>query len=378
MQHSTELPPAAQSAPAPYDAAARPVTGRPAHARQALADTEPGIPAPVLAAAAGIRKAMLVPVVTALAIGTIFVAVYLAAFHAPSARHQPLGIATSDTVAARTELALNSASPNAYTFYRYKDAEAARWAITHDKVPAVLVANGHHLRLLAAGAQGPSTIAGLAAAVNEAVGHPVPVDDVRPLVAGDARGLSAFYAAFGVVLAGFLFAVSSYQIAPRLPLTARIASMAAFAVASGIVVALVAHTAMNALPASFFIVALLVGLLAWASAAATGVLLRLFGPVGMPVASVVLLILGNATSGGILPATFLPAWLSPLAQVLSPAAAIRGLRGAAYFHNAHVIGSLLTLAAWVVGSLALQYVLDRLAARRASVPAPAPVITGGR
>ncbi|MGV9563863.1 hypothetical protein [Streptomyces sp. NPDC003480] len=83
-----------------------------------------------------------------------------------------------------------------------------------------------------------------------------------------------------------------------------------------------------------------------------------------------LLTFGNATSGGILPATFLPAWLSPLARILAPAAAIRGLRGAAYFHYAHLAGALLNLSVWIVGCLALQYVLDRCAARRTSTPAP--------
>ncbi|WP_369251290.1 ABC transporter permease [Streptomyces sp. R41] len=342
-----------------------------------LVDSERGVPAPVLAAAAGARKAMLVPVVTALAIGTAFVAVYLAAFHAPSVRHQPLGIAASDKVAAHAELALNNAAPDGYTFYRYPDAEAARQAVTHDKVPAALVADGRGTRVLVAGAQGPSTVSSLATAMTTAVGKPVPVKDVLPLAAGDSRGLSVFYAAFGVVLAGFLFAVSSYQIAPRLRLSVRVTSMLVFSAASGVMVALIAHTALSALPASFAVVTVVVGLLAWASAAAAGLLLRLFGPLGMPVASVVLLILGNAASGGILPATFLPAWLSPLASFMPPAAAVRGLRGAAYFHDAHLNGAVLTLAAWGLGCLALQYVLDRVAARRPPVGSPGSVVGVG-
>jgi len=335
------------------------------HARvPALDDTEPGISAPVLAASAGIRKAMLIPVITALAIGTIFVAVYLAAFHAPGAHHEPLGIAAPDTVAAKTELALNTSAPSAFTFYRYSDEAAARQAIDHDEVPAVLIDDSSGMRLLVAGAQGPSTISALSGAVTGAVGHQVPVEDVLPLASGDARGLSVFYAAFGVVLAGFLFAMASYQMAPRLPLTIRIASMAVFAVASGLLIALIAHTGFDAIPASFGMVALLVGLLAWASAAGVGVLLRVFGPLGVSVSSIVMLIFGNATSGGILPTTFLPGWLSPLAQVLPPAAAVRGLRGAAYFHNAQLANALFVLAIWVVGCLGLQYVLDRVAARR--------------
>ena len=353
-----------------------PVSSHPSHARgSALDDTEARISAPVLAASAGLRKAMLIPVITALVIGTIFVAVYLAAFHAPGARHEPLGIAAPNTVAATTELALNNSAPSAFTFYRYADEAAARQAIDHDEVPAVLVDDGSGMRLLVAGAQGPSTVSALSAAVTGAVGHQVPVDDVLPLAPGDARGLSVFYSAFGVVLAGFLFAMASYQMAPRLPLIARMASMSAFAVASGILIALIAHTGFAALPAPFGMVALLVGLLAWASAAGTGVLLRVFGPLGVSVASIVMLILGNATSGGILPTTFLPGWLSPLAQLLPPAAAVSGLRGAAYFHDANLANALLTLIIWIVGCSALQFVLDRVAARRqAKAPAPAPAL----
>ena len=298
-------------------------SGHPSHARPSeLEDTERGISAPVLAASAALRKAMLVPVISALAIGAIFVAVYLAAFHAPSAHHEPLGIAAPDTVAAKTELALNTSAPSAFTFYRYSDEAAARQAIDHDEVPAVLVDDSSGLHLLVAGAQGPSTVATLTAAVTGAVGQQIPVEDVVPLAAGDARGLSVFYSAFGVVLAGFLFALASYQMAPRLPLIARMVSMGAFAVASGLLIALIAHSGFGALPASFGMVTLLVGLLAWASAAGVGVLLRVFGPLGVSVSSIVMLIFGNATSGGILPTTFLPGWLSPLAQMLPPAAAV--------------------------------------------------------
>ncbi|MFJ5680216.1 ABC transporter permease [Streptomyces sp. NPDC093097] len=379
MDHTKHLPPPAQPtgvepprpAPSPdppawaaADEQPASPAAKPRHRRHALVDTEPRIPAPVLSAGAGIRKAMLVPVVTALAIGTVFVAVYLGAFHAPTAHHQPLGIVASDQAAARAELALNDAAPDAYTFRRYPSATAARDAVTHDETPAALVADGHRAVLLAAGAQGPSTVGSLQAAAAQAVGHPVTVEDVVPLASGDTRGLSVFYASFGVVLAGFLFSVASYQIAPRLPLVARVASMAVFAVASGIMVAVIGHQALHALPAAFPTVAVIVGLLAMATAAAAGVLLRICGPVGMPVASAVLLIFGNATSGGILPPSFLPPWLYPLSQIMPPAAAVRALRDAGYYHSAHLIGSLTLLLAWTLGCLAVQYALDSRASRR--------------
>jgi hypothetical protein len=380
MDHTTPVPPPAYpeevgtapsatwvepSARTPVDdptVATRVSTER--HSNHALLDVEPRIPAPVLAAGAGVRKALLVPVITALAIGTAFIAVFLAAFHAPTAHHEPFGITGSDQQIARVELALNDGAPAAYTFHRYPDVAAADYAVTHDHVPGAVVIDGDHTVLLAAGAQGPSTVAALQAASSSAVGHRVPVQDLVPLASGDTRGLSTFYASFGVVLAGFLFALVSYQIAPRLRLAARLVSMTLFAIASGVVVALIGHVAFHALPAAFVTVAAVTGLLAFATAAAAGVLLRLFGPIGMPVAAVVLLILGNATSGGISPAAFLPSWLAPLALVMPPSAAVQALRGAGYYRSAHLTGGLVLLAAWIVGCLGIQYILDLRTARK--------------
>ncbi|MFC7262805.1 hypothetical protein [Streptomyces lutosisoli] len=366
MYRHTAPPGDVLSDTAPLPEEEHPASNRHARGHHSLTDSEPGIPPSVLAAAAGVRKAMVVPVVTALAIGTLFVAVYLAAFHAPSVRHQPLGIAASDKVAASTELALSDAAPDAYTFHRYANTAAAREAIKHDEVPAVLVAgkNGGRPVLLVAGAQGPSTLSSLTTAVSKAVGTQVKVQDIDPLTPQDARGLSVFYASFGVVLAGFLFAVSSYSIAPRMVLSGRVASMGIFSLAIGLAVALIAHTAFGALPAAFVTVATIATLLAAATAAAAGVLMRLFGPLGMPVSSVVLLILGNATSGGVLPTSYLPGWLAPLSHFMAPAAAVRALRGAAYFDSVHLVGSLAVLASWPVVCLAVQYAMDRAAARR--------------
>jgi hypothetical protein len=36
--------------------------------------------------------------------------------------------------------------------------------------------------------------------------------------------------------------------------------------------------------------------------------IRIFGPVGAPLASIFMLVMGNATSGGVLPPEFLPGW----------------------------------------------------------------------
>lgn len=45
-----------------------------------------------------------------------------------------------------------------------------------------------------------------------------------------------------------------------------------------------------------------------AVAEATVLPIRIFGPVGVPLASIFMLVMGNATSGGLLPPEFLPGW----------------------------------------------------------------------
>ncbi|MEU9991461.1 hypothetical protein AB0E10_32595 [Streptomyces sp. NPDC048045] len=330
-----------------------------------LDDIEHGIPAPVLDAGAPLRKAITVPVITALLVGAAFIAVFLAAFHAPTSHRLPLGIAASDAAAARVELAVNDLDGQAMSFHRYPDAAAARSAIRRDDVPAALVTDTHRrLTLMVAGAQGPSATGSLQATLTAALGHPVPVTDVVPLDSRDSRGLSIFYSSFGVVLAGYLFAVSSYQIAPRMALAARVAGMAAFSVASGLVVASIACLALGAIPASFATTAVISALLAFALAASASLIMRACGPAGIPLASIALLILGNASSGGILPPQYLPAWLAPLAHAMPPGIAVRALRDAAYFHSAHLSAGLTLLAGWTVASLTVHYALDRVSARR--------------
>ncbi|MEU6772394.1 ABC transporter permease [Streptomyces sp. NPDC046759] len=338
-----------------------------------LDDTEHGIPAPVLAAGAPSRKAITVPVVTSLIVGAAFIAVFLAAFHAPTSHRLPLGIAGPDTTAARIELAVNDLDGQAMSFHRYPDAAAARAAIAHDEVPAALVTDAHrHLKLMVAGAQGPSAIGSIQATVAAALGHPIPVSDTVPLTQHDSRGLSIFYSCFGVVLAGYLFAVSSYQLAPRMPLAARITSMAAFSAASGLVVASIACLALGAIPAAFATTAAVTALLAFSLAASAGLIMRTCGPAGIPLASIALLILGNASSGGILPPQYLPAWLTPLAYGMPPGIAVRALRGASYFHSAHLATGYTLLACWTVACLTAQYALDRAARSRTRSKATMP------
>ncbi|WP_430335440.1 hypothetical protein [Rhodococcus sp. ACT016] len=302
-----------------------------------------------------IARGTVVPVLVGLLIGAIFAAVFLAAFHDPRPHDLPVAVVgpppVTDAVAAQS-----AAGGDAFDVRPYASPEMAREAVRTHAVSGAFVAGTPASELIVAGANGPSVTEVLTHAFGAAAaasGATLTVTDIAPLAAGDSRGLSVFYAAFGVVLAGFLFGLTSMQAGPRLPALWRAVSAVVFAFLVSIVVAWLVGPVFDALPASFLMTGTLIGLLALAVGVTTAALLKLLGPVGIFVSAVVLLVFGNATSTGILPAQFLPGWLEPLTGILPVGVTVRALRGAAYFDNDGVASGIAVLEAWIFGAVIL-------------------------
>lgn len=307
--------------------------------------------------------AVIKPVFTVLVIGLAFVSVFLAAFHTPTAHRLPVAVAASDHSAALFDVRLQRIAPEAFQVDRYPDEASARSAVEHRQAYAAYLSDGGKPKVVYAGANGPAVSALVAplAAVPKGAGHKIPVIDILPLSDGDSRGLSVFYASFGLVLAGFLFGQMTYQVAPRLSFGQRVLSLALFAVVGGLATALIACTAFGAIPGSFFGIMGVITLMAGAVAAATVMLIRIFGPVGVLLGSIFMLVMGNATSGGVLPPDFLPGWLEPLASVMPAGVGVRALDGLAYFHNDGLTRGVVILCAWIAVCVGAVYLLDRIA-----------------
>ncbi|MET8768090.1 ABC transporter permease [Streptomyces sp. NPDC004658] len=313
--------------------------------------------------------AVLRPVITVLTVGLVFVSVFLAAFHTAEAHRLPIAVVASDRDAALFDVTLQRTSPDAFQVERYRDEASARSAIEHREVYAAYLGIDRQPRLLYAGANGLAVQA-LVAPLGHTVqteGQRVEVQDILPLSKGDIRGLSIFYASFGLVLAGFLFGQMTYQIAPRLSFGQRMGSLALFAVLGGIATAVIAGAVFDAIPGPLLGVAAVVTLMSGAVAAGTVLLIRIFGALGVPLGSIFMLVMGNATSGGVLPPSFLPHWLQPLASVMPAGVGVRALNGLAYFHNDGLESGLVILGAWVLFCVVAVYGLDRIAASTAIV-----------
>lgn len=327
----------------------------------------------------GALRAVLNPAGVVLTIGLIFVTVYLAAFHAPTPHHLPIAAAgSSDSVESITR-GLDGQLPGGFQVTPMPTAAAALNAVTHRQAFGAVVISGRQATLSYSGANGPAVTTLLTNSVGVATRLAevsLTTRDILPGTPGDSRDLSVFYTSFGLVLAGFLFGSVTYQTAPRMQLRRRLLSLATFAVAGGILITLVAES-FSALPGPFLAVAGVIALMAAAAASASMMFVRLLGGAGVSLGSVVLLVLGNSTSGGSLPTDFLPAWLYPLSKILPVGVGVRALDGLAYFHHDGLLTAVLVLSAWIVGSVAVLVLRDELDARhQAQASAVAPAVAG--
>ncbi|UIX31948.1 ABC transporter permease [Streptomyces sp. GQFP] len=306
--------------------------------------------------------AIFAPVAIVLAVGAIFISVYLAAFHAPRPHDLPVGVVGSEARAAQVRAQLPTDPADAFQVRALPDEASARSAIEHGDLFAAYIPGDGTPKLLYAGAHGPSVTSLVGETfgdVARAGGQRLDAVDVVPASPADTRGLVVFYTTFGLVLAGYLFGLMTYQLAPRITIGQRLASLATFGVLGGLVIAGIVRLGFDALPAPFFGIAGLVTLVAMAVGSSTMLLLRAFGVAGSSIGAVVFMTLGNATSGGSLPPEFLPAWLHPLSSVLPVGVGVRAVNGLAYLHNDGLVSGIAVLGAWTAVAAGLLYALDR-------------------
>lgn len=266
-------------------------------------------------------------------------------------------------------------APGTIAFTGYASAAAAQDAIEHREVYGayVIAADGTSAHLLYAAANGPAvagTLEGLFGTVAQHSEATLNSQDVVPASRGDTCGLSIFYAGFGLVLAGYLVGLISSRIAPRLQLRWRLVTLIAFSVLGGVTVSLIAGNAgFNALPGNLATVMVVTIHLAMAVGSATLLLMRVGGPVGTLLASSILLILGNATSGGTLPPAYLPDWLRPLSEILPVGLGVRALQGASCFGGDGYLRGIILLIVCTLGSIGVVDAIGLAAQRRSnSVP----------
>lgn len=308
-------------------------------------------------------RAWLQPAVIALIVATAFIGCYVGFQRNPEPHQIPVAV-TGVNLPVRVTEALGEG----VEVHPVADITTARDMVKQrDVVAALTTAGKGKLRLEVAGADGASTVAavkGLVGAYAHGADKEVVVQDVVPLARYDARGLSGFYMAFGVTLAGFVLASNVLGLAPLLRLRHRFWLMAGASVAIGAVAAVIAGPVMGAVPAPLFPLIVTLSLLAGAASFTTKLLGTYFGPVGIPLATLTLLTVGNSTSGAAIGADLLPSVARTISPLLPPGAAVRAITNLSYFDGAHATGPVVTLALWAVIAGFLVWIRPRVALRR--------------
>jgi hypothetical protein len=304
-----------------------------------------------------LRSVVLVLGVLLLQLG--FVLSYVGAFHAPAPREIPVAVVAPAGVPAGTaESAVRQLNgiPGDPLFARPASSErAARQLLADRDVDGVLVlgATGRD-RLLVSSAEGgavSSALTDVLGRVDASRHRTVATADVIPSRAGDARGLSAFYLAIGWVVGGYLVAsiigVSSGSApATRTRGAVRLGALALYAAVSGIGGAVVVGPVLGVFSGSFWTLAGFGALVVFAVGAFTAALQVWTGLVGIGLAILLFVVLGNPSAGGAYPAPLLPPFWAAIGPWLPPGAATGAIRGIVYFGGAGAGAASLVLAGY--------------------------------
>lgn len=258
------------------------------------------------------------------------------------------------------------------------ESEARRLMARRDVSGALIVSASGADRMLVTSAGGGAVSQALetiAGRVESSQHRTVTVQDIIPAAAGDARGLSGFYVVVGWAVGGYLVSsilgiAGGARPANRSRAIIRLLALASYAIVSGLGGALIAHAWYSALPHHFFRLWGLGTLLVFAVGAFTMACQVLLGILGIGVAILLFVVLGNPSAGGAYPSSLLPTFWAKIGPYLPPGAGTDAVRSIVYFSDAKIARDLLVLAVYAVVGVVVTYLF---AGWRSDQPDPAVV-----
>ncbi|MBT2406429.1 MULTISPECIES: DUF3533 domain-containing protein [unclassified Streptomyces] len=307
--------------------------------------------------AVSIRAALLVLGVLALQLA--FITSYIGAFHHPKPSEIPLAVtAPAAPIAEQSAKQLGALPGKPLDPHAVKDEAAALAQVRNRDVDGALIIRpaGKTDRLLVAGGAGASlsqAVAEIVTRAEQAQGRTVQITDVAPAAAGDARGLSSFYLVVGWCVGGYLCAAILAISAGARPANAhraviRLGALLAYAIVAGLLGTVIAGPILGALPGSVMGLWGLGTLVVFAVGAITLAFQGLAGVVGIGLAILLVVVLGNPSAGGAYPYPLLPPFWRAIGPALPPGAGTYAARSITYFSGNDAAGAMLVLSGWAV------------------------------
>jgi hypothetical protein len=305
------------------------------------------------------------PLVAAVVLIPIVIALAVAAFAWPAARlaprDLPVGVAgpapAADAVAERF-----AAEDGAFDVHRYADEAAARTAIEDREVYGAIVAGRDGSTVLTASAASP-LVAQLLQQSAARAGGPAPrVVDVVAADPDDPRGAAFNASVLPLVLAGVAIGIVISLIS-RAGLE-QAGALVAASVLTGSVAVGVAQGWLGILGGNWLVNAGVLSLVVLAIGATIAGLYALLGRAGLPLGALLMVFVGNPFSGVATAPELLPQGVAVIGQLLPPGAGGTLLRSTAFFDGAGGAYALTVLLTWSVLGLAA-VALGALRTRRA-------------
>ncbi len=309
---------------------------------------DPGIDAVTVKRAA-------VATVVVLLIGLAFVWSYVGALHEPRFHGVSLAVVGPPELAERLD------AGEAFDVQTVPDRAAAIRRIADREAFGAVVARPDGFELVTASAAGIAVATGLAADLPEVLraaggaGARVTVTDARPLPRVDSRGISPFYLAVGLVVAGYLGAAFLGLVFGTKPLGRRVwwrlLAVGSLAVLMGFCSTAIVH-ALGPMQGAYLSLALAGFLLCFAVGNLAVGLQSAFGVLGTGVSILLFVVLGNPSSGGPFSTELLPGFWRGIGPWLPTGAGVDLLRNIAYFDSHATARPVLVLLGWTaVGML---------------------------
>ncbi|MFI9270415.1 DUF3533 domain-containing protein [Kitasatospora sp. NPDC052896] len=305
------------------------------------------------------RAALLVLGVLLLQLG--FITSYIGALHHPAPHRLAIGVVAPPQVSDRMVAGLGQLPGQAVDARPVADQATAVSQLKDQRLYAALVVNppGSQDTLLVAGARGAAAAAAaeqIATGVEQAQGRTVRVQDVVPLAPGDAKGLSSFYLVVGWCVGGYLVASILGISAGARPANhqralIRLGALALYSIAAGLGGTLIAGPALGALPGGIAALWGLGSLVVFAVGAITMTLQCLFDLIGIGLAVLLFVVLGNPSAGGVYPPALLPPFWRAIGRWLPNGAGTDAARSISYFDGSGLTVPLLVLAAWAAAGV---------------------------
>lgn len=286
-----------------------------------------------------------------------FVLSYVGAFHSPEPNKIPVGVVADAQTAPKLVAQLNGIDGHPVSAKAIGSKAEAADQIKDNTINAALVVSPSGTdQLLTSSGAGSSVLGAVEAVFQQAEaqqGRKLTTQDLVPLQAHDARGLTGFYLVIGWMVGGYLVAsllgvAGGARPANTRRAAIRLGSLVPYAIVSGLGGAIIVDPVLGALTGHFMALWWIGALIVFASAAATTALQVLFGIVGIGLAVLLFVVLGNPSAGGAFQLHLLPPFWRAIGYILPTGAGTDAVRRIVYFGGAGIGGHVLTLALWAV------------------------------